>query len=320
MSDNGNESVGEEQGQAGGGLFQSAQQGVVGSALLPRDYDPSQSAEGLEPRDGVMTMPTQFSAVDTAGVSQPQLNAVVPAGMSQPQFSAVDTAGVSQPQLNLAEPSSSVMSPRLVEKVEPAVQPREYTAGQQDAAVQPRDYVAGQQDAAVQPREYAAEQQQEGSAAQPSTGDGAFQAAQAGALDSVSVPAQSSVSGDSGASGTSREVVAGSGGPSVSVDTESMAAGIPILSALADRFSALSDSVGGIIDGYRLCPEDDPYGDAFAQQAKPLSSQVQQAMSGASTGFGNSADAAGQMVRTYVDTDQSTTDTAALFRNSSSGD
>ena len=122
MSDNGNESVGEEQGQAGGGLFQSAQQGVVGSALLPRDYDPSQSAEGLEPRDGVMTMPTQFNAVDTAGVSQPQLN--------------------------LAEPSSSVMSPRLVEKVEPAVQPREYTAGQQDAAVQPRDYVAGQQDAA----------------------------------------------------------------------------------------------------------------------------------------------------------------------------
>ena len=280
MSDNGNESVGEEQGQAGGGLFQPAQQGVVGSALLPRDYDPSQSAEGLEPRDGVMTMPTQFNAVDTAGVSQPQLN--------------------------LAEPSSSVMSPRLVEKVEPAVQPREYTAGQQDAA--------------VQPREYAAEQQQEGSAAQPSTGDGAFQAAQSGALDSVSVPAQSSVSGDSGASGTSREVVAGSGGPSVSVDTESMAAGIPILSALADRFSALSDSVGGIIDGYRLCPEDDPYGDAFAQQAKPLSSQVQQAMSGASTGFGNSADAAGQMVRTYVDTDQSTTDTAALFRNSSSGD
>ena len=147
-----------------------------------------------------------------------------------------------------------------------------------------------------------------------------FLYAQAGALDSVSVPAQSSVSGDSGASGTSREVVAGSGGPSVSVDTESMAAGIPILSALADRFSALSDSVGGIIDGYRLCPEDDPYGDAFAQQAKPLSSQVQQAMSGASTGFGNSADAAGQMVRTYVDTDQSTTDTAALFRNSSSGD
>jgi hypothetical protein len=320
------------------------EQGLLGSQMAPL-YDPAvQQGEPSQPADGTMTMSPLLS-LQPEMTGAPLLNLAEPLGTVQPrlvdpmeriggpgeapQFTAQQQVDQGEQPLYYGErqdPDAPLYTGELSQdpngqplytgelSQNPNVQPRTLWEMQEPDAL-PRN--TDEQQQAEQPRY--TDKMQLDPAGQAPGGDGASQGAQPGALGSAGSSGQSS--GDSGTgSGAGHEVVSASGGPSVSVDTESMAAGIPILSALADRFNALGDMSGNIIDDYNLCPEDDPYGQAYGLQAKPLSDQVQQAISGAGTGFGNSADAASQMVRKYVDTNQSTTDTAASLRSSSSGD
>jgi hypothetical protein len=96
----------------------------------------------------------------------------------------------------------------------------------------------------------------------------------------------------------------------VFVDTDRLAAGVPLLEGLMQRISAIREFTGGTIGSYRLDGGDEYY-TAFAKVHDPLSRQVLEGLENASSVFGDSAGGTRMMLHNYAVTEDNNIETSA---------
>ena len=104
----------------------------------------------------------------------------------------------------------------------------------------------------------------------------------------------------------------------VFVNTDALAAGIPIIRGLMQRLKSISDYASGTIGGLNL-NRGDSYGDSFASVNDPMSGQLLGGLNDASSVFGDTADGADSMRSNYINTENNNVDSAGDFSRSSEG-
>jgi hypothetical protein len=103
---------------------------------------------------------------------------------------------------------------------------------------------------------------------------------------------------------------AGSGATDrVAVDTDALAAGIPLVQGLMERLAGISNGTASTIAAFNL-NRGDSYGETFAAVNNPLTSNILDGLSSAATVFGDTATSSNVMLRNYVNTEEANIETA----------